>query len=413
MVKGKLMRSLYFVGGRVLSRISRRIPKDEKRICFFCKSGINDNSEAMLSHLLEFKYQKEYDIVCVVGNVDLYRRYEKAGVRVVGLLPGLWELLTSKYIFCHGENLAVMPTKEQISVNYWHGTPLKKINRMLPKLGRYKYDFFTYITAPSELFRPVFAEAFGCDPSRVLINGHPRNDYLFRVSPALLLMGIRREDYRKVFLWMPTYRQSRDGLIRDTEGKNLENAGVPVFHTARELEALDRFLVRHNCLLFLKLHPAQDLATLQRGRYGRIRILTNDELDSKGIRLYQILKESDALLTDYSSVFFDYLLLNRPVGFVLEDFNTYQDNRGFVFENPMDFMPGEKIYDKDQFYHFLKMCLEGRDRWEQERIRVNGLVNVCSGRKNCRMLLEQIGLTRQETENTDERNVKTMDQTHL
>ncbi|HIX59688.1 MAG TPA: CDP-glycerol glycerophosphotransferase family protein [Candidatus Blautia gallistercoris] len=413
MVKGKVMRCLYFTGGRVLSWVNRLIPKEEKRICFFCKSGINDNSEAMLSHLLEFKYQEEFEIVCIVSDPEPYRRYEKEGVRLVGLFHGLRELMRCKYIFCHGENLAIMPTKDQISVNYWHGTPLKKINRMLPKLGKYKYDFFTYITASSELFRPIFAEAFGCDPSRVLINGHPRNDYLFRVSPALLLMGIRKEEYNKVFLWMPTYRMSRDGLIQDTNGKNLENAGVPVFHTTKELEALDRFLRRYNCLLFLKLHPAQRLEKVAWGSYERIKILTNDELDRKGIRLYQILKESDALLTDYSSVFFDYLLLDRPVGFVLEDLGEYQDRRGFVFENPLDFMPGEKIYDKSQLYHFLKMCLDGRDRWGEERARVNSMVNVCKGRKNCRMLLEQIGLTRQEAGKKNERNDQTVDQTHL
>ncbi|MGI6069346.1 MAG: CDP-glycerol glycerophosphotransferase family protein [Blautia sp.] len=392
MVKGKTKRKIYFAGGRILSFFNRLVPKRKDGVCFFCKSGINDNSEALLSYMIEHGYAKDYKICCVVGEPGAYRRYQEQKVRVCGLLPGVWALLRCRYIFCHGENLAIMPSKKQISVNYWHGTPLKKINRMLPKLGDYRYDFFTYTTAAAEMFRPVFAQAFGCRPEQVLINGHPRNDYLFQESTALEMLGIRREDYRKVFLWMPTYRLSRDGLIRDTDGINLENAGVPLFHTREAMEDLNRFLEEKESLLLLKLHPAQKVGEEDLKSYPHIRILTNRMLEEKAVPLYRVVRQADALLTDYSSVFFDYLLLDRPEAFVLEDLEAYQGRRGFVVEDPLSYMPGEKIYDRDQLYAFLEDCLEGRDRWQEERARVNALVNGCQEEKNCQMLLEQIGL---------------------
>lgn len=393
MVKGKGKRTIYFAGGRLLSLVSHLVPKDKKGVCFFCKSGINDNSEALLAHMLENGYQKQYKIVCVVGNVEMYRHYEKQGVRVIGLLPGLAALLRSKYIFCHGENLAVMPTKRQVSVNYWHGTPLKKINRMLPKLGDYKYDFFTYMTATADLFRPIFAEAFGCRQEQVLLNGHPRNDYLFGTRDALGRMGISKEKYQKLFLWMPTYRLSRDGLIQDTEGENLANAGIPLFHTREAMGELDAYLREKNCLMLLKLHPAQRLEKGQWKEYTNLRILTNQMLDAGRIPLYQLVRQADVLLTDYSSVFFDYLLLDRPEGFILEDLQNYGDRRGFVVEEPLAYMPGEKIYTREQLYQFLEKCLKGEDSWKEERRRVNDLVNMYQDGDNCRRLLKQIGLT--------------------
>lgn len=265
---------------------------------------------------------------------------------------------------------------------------------MLPKLGEYRYDFFTYTTAAAEIFKPVFAEAFGCREEQVLINGHPRNDYLFRASHGLFRIGVEKSDYEKVFLWMPTYRMSRDGLIMDSEGENLANAGIPLFHTQEELGELNSYLNHKKCLMVLKLHPAQNLEGVNWGEYSNLKILTNEELEQKGLPLYQVVRETDVLLTDYSSVFFDYLLLDKPVGFILEDFGDYEDLRGFVVENPLDYMPGEKIYDKRQLYNFVKRCLEGQDRWKEERGRVNALVNSHQGIGNCKMLLEKIGLTR-------------------
>lgn len=392
MVKGNAKRKIYFAGGRILSFFNGLIPKKKDGVCFFCKSGINDNSEALLSHMLENGYGEEYRICCVVGNPKAYSRYEQRGVKVMGLVPGVWALLRCRYIFCHGENLAIMPSGRQISVNYWHGTPLKKINRMLPKLGEYKYDFFTYTTAAAKMFQPIFAQAFGCEEDRVLLCGHPRNDYLYEESNALEMLGIQKEAYEKIFLWMPTYRLSRDGLIRDTDGINLENAGIPLFHTGKAMEELNCFLEEKGSLLLLKLHPAQSIEASHLQSYSNIRMLTNQMLDEKAIPLYRVLKEADALLTDYSSVFFDYLLLDRPEAFILEDLDSYGDRRGFVVEDPLAYMPGEKIYDRDGLYDFFEDCLAGRDPWKAERARVNALVNGSREGGNCRKLLEQIGL---------------------
>ena len=62
-------------------------------------------------------------------------------------------------------------------------------------------------------------------------------------------------------------------------------------------------------------------------------------------KTYELIGISDGLLSDYSSVAVDYLLLDRPLGYVLADYNIYKEKRGFVFEDPLEYMPGEKIYN--------------------------------------------------------------------
>ncbi len=394
MVKGKWKRRLYFTGGKVLSVISRLIPKDPRMVCFFCKSGLDDNSEALFRYMTEQGYQEKFRLICVVNDPEEYRSLEGRNISMIPVQESLWPLLRAKYLFCHGEMVAIMPTKQQVSVNYWHGTPLKKINGMMEKLGDYRYDFFTYITAAAPDFRPIFAKAFGCREDQVLVNGHPRNDYLFRESDVLARFGVKRRNYRKIFLWMPTYRKSRDGFIRDGGQFSDRMGDLPFMEELRDFMRLERFLKDQRSYLFLKMHPAQDLSKLDPSlrEFEHICFLTNEDMRRQGVPLYSLVREADALITDYSSIYFDYLLLNRPIGFVLADLDAYEENRGFVVENPLEYMPGTKIYEKEEFYGFLREVLEGRDRYREERERICREVNYYQDGRNCERLLRMIHL---------------------
>ena len=87
----------------------------------------------------------------------------------------------------------------------------------------------------------------------------------------------------------------------------------------------------------------------------------------KEVRLYELIGVCDGLLSDYSSVAVDYLLLNRPLGYVLADYEIYKEKRGFVFDDPLEYMPGEKIYNAEDMIKYLKHLSEGTDTYMQER----------------------------------------------
>ena len=89
------------------------------------------------------------------------------------------------------------------------------------------------------------------------------------------------------------------------------------------------------------------------------------------------------------------MLLDRPIGFTLEDMDSYEDNRGFVFDNPLEYMPGEKIEDEDDFKSFILNCIEGIDNYKAERGKVNEKVNHYKDGNNCKRLLDMIGLKKE------------------
>ena len=98
--------------------------------------------------------------------------------------------------------------------------------------------------------------------------------------------------------------------------------------------------------------------------------MTNDDLDKKNIQLYELLAKTDALVTDYSSVYYDYLLTDKPIGLTVDDFKEYIKARGFVYENPQDILKGEYINDTDELIKFFEDVKNGADPHLEERTAV-------------------------------------------
>ncbi len=85
----------------------------------------------------------------------------------------------------------------------------------------------------------------------------------------------------------------------------------------------------------------EDLTCIRVEDKTNILILTNHDLDEKHAFLYSLLKETDALITDLSSIHVDYILIDRLIGFTIDDLGSYKT--GYIFEDPIRFMPGEHM----------------------------------------------------------------------
>ena len=390
MIQGKAKRKVYFGICGVLSLINKIIPKKKKQILFFSTTNLYDNSEALFNFFISNNYNEKYNFVIAVRNPKSYSNLNYKNVKFVSVFMAIPYILRSKYIFYHNEMLAIMPSKSQISVDFWHATTFKKINKMIDP--DYKYDIFTYITATSEMYRPIFAESFGCELERVIVNGHPRNDYLFDNVNELEKLNINKANYKKIIMWMPTYRFSYNEVQRDTDWEFLTEAGLPIFKTENDVIQLNEYLNANNVLLIIKLHPAQNTEMFKYIDRSNIVFLTNTQLDNLGIHFYSLLKDTDALITDYSSVFFDYLLINKPIAFTVDDLDSYAQNRGFVFENPRDYMPGDFIEAPSEFYKFLLNCVNEVDEHAEKRSEINDLVNFYKDNGNCKRIADFVGL---------------------
>ena len=211
------------------------------------------------------------------------------------------------------------------AVLLWHGTPLKHISwdshfpgEPLPvRLAHaYAHDVLDHITIPAEAMTPAFVSGLRVDPDVLAITGYPRNDALvgsiadgdIGLDGASLRAVEELADDHRLVLSLPTFRDAGESALE-------------MLDTA----ALDELLERHDAYLLVKPHPNEPLepGTLAG---DRIRGLPAS-VDS-----HALLPLADALLTDYSSVFFDYLLLDRPVVFYAPDLERYRAERGFYFD---------------------------------------------------------------------------------
>ena len=380
--------------GKLLTTFNRMVPKNPKIILFVGSDGLTDNSRALFTYLIEQGYGKGFRILCAVKSYGSYSYLQRESVSFLSLKRGVFSYFRAKYVFYCNGTYPIKPAKSQVVVNLWHGTPLKKICRLAPNVSRYDYDYFTYVLAASEMFVPIMAACFGVPESRVLLCGHARNDLLFQKKPEALdrlgLAGVGE----KLLLWMPTFRTSYNDYIKD--GGCGTQTGLPVFADMAQLEEMNRWLCENKMLLLVKLHPMQKLSDIAKLSFSHIRLLTNAEIEGQRLQLYELVALADGLVTDYSSIYFDYLLLDRPIGFTCDDMAAYGANRGFVVDDPFSLMPGMKINTPEEFKEFAQKALSGSDGYEGERQRVNSLVNHDRDGRSRERLLEMIGLGREK-----------------
>lgn len=244
---------------------------------------------------------------------DLYRR----------------SLATAKYLVSNVTFLHYFVRREgQRYLNTWHGTPLKALGKDITggfmQHGNVARNFIqaTHILAPNNhthesLIRGHDVE--GLFTGKVARLGTPRIDRMMSISPARRSELFNRlglaDDGRQVIFYAPTWRGSRDSkhfdrdkLISDLSTLSKRNAHV-VFRAHRLTEALLKGVD-----LDVTLVPA--------------------DIDS-----YDVLGITDVLITDYSSIFFDFLPARRPIVFYAYDLDEYLSERGLYFE--LSKMPGE------------------------------------------------------------------------
>ncbi|MGX8728669.1 MAG: CDP-glycerol glycerophosphotransferase family protein, partial [Lachnospiraceae bacterium] len=276
----------------------------------------------------------------------------------------LRELRTSRYVFfTHGGPIKGVPKRAgQTFVNLWHGCGYKDTNTAEAYTKENPFDL---ALVPGPVFVETKTAFWGCPREAILPLGYPRYDLLIRggKKAAAFAEKLRGEAVRLIF-WMPTFRNTKNGKY--AEGKTGRAYDLPLLASEEELLELDRALGRRNLRLVIKRHPMQLRYSSEGRDFANICFLGNEDLVEAGVELYALLHEADALVSDYSSVSVDFMLLNRPMAFALEDFAEYKEARGFVFSDPLAYMPGHHLYGFADFTAFLEDVARDDDRFVME-----------------------------------------------
>lgn len=263
--------------------------------------------------------------------------------------------------------------KKQLSVFLCHGNGIKRL-KGLYEIGK-KIDF---VLSQSHFFDEVMCDDLDIEKNQLFYTGYPRCDALFEDHSDLKeKFGVPEGE--KLIMWLPTYRNHKNGAM-ETDG----SGGLPVIKTSEDIEKLTAALEKYNAYLFLKPHPAQDRSVIDAHSTSRFKVISDFDLAEKGSRLYELLAASDALITDYSSVFYDYLLCDRPIGVTTDDAEEYGKTRGFAFDGVVELFSkaASLLPDISALCTFLSDVCAGRDDKSEGRCEVRALTNMYTDGKS-------------------------------
>lgn len=245
-------------------------------------------------------------------------------------------LQKAKYIVTDsGISSKFIKRPNQVFMNTWHGTPLKlmgfdhHLEQSYIGLIQRTFFFSDYLLYPNEFMMEKMLNSFMFEkicPSTILLEGYPRNS-VFLTDNTAIREKLNLAD-KEVFVYMPTFK----GLANDVRGE-LQKRDVNGFLEKLDVELDD------NQVLFVKFHPYNQ-SRIDFKKFEHVRPFP------KGYENYDVLNAADCLITDYSSVFFDFAATRRKIIIFNYDEDEYVAERGFYFA--LDELPFPKVQTVSQ-----------------------------------------------------------------
>jgi len=371
--------------------ISFLFPRDKKMWVFISRKdkGFADNPKYFFLFVSQ-NYKDEINTVWLTRNKKIAKALRTEGYRSYCCFSfeGIFLSLRAKYFIfdscLYGICLWLSGGSEKI--NLWHGVGIKKIERDIKKgklsmiyqaKGIRKLIFkillpqnylnskVSYLITTSSLFQKIFSSAFEISKEKVLITGYPRNDVLFSKMKGSKIgtdfafsSEIRKfktiNEKRKIILYAPTFRDTKEGLF---ESKVLSF-----------LDDINKFSKDEKILFAIKFHSGiLSKKFVRNHRWSNIYFI-DPEAD-----VYPVFSTIDILISDYSSISSDFLLLDKPIIFFPYDSKKYITKDREWYFNYEEFMPGLKAYNFKELLKAIKYVLEGHDSYGKEREKIRSL----------------------------------------
>lgn len=242
-------------------------------------------------------------------------------------------------------------------VQLWHGTP------MMENDLRYLHEDYAFVTVAAEEF--LGEQRLG-DPEvfDFRLTGYPRSDCLFLPGEASCVTALkRRYGTERLVLFVPTHRRPPQ---YDGQDKPVGDYGL-FSDYGFDFDACERLMARHNALFLMKLHPLQPFGDRElEERFRRSRHMHIVDHGDPLVDVFDYMRSADVLVTDFSSIVFDFLLLDRPVVFMPFDIEEMRRIRTFRFDYDA-ITPGPKALDWPQTFAALDEALSGRDDFAAAR----------------------------------------------
>lgn len=357
-------------------------PKDDNLWVFGSNNGrkIDGNPKAIYDDLTRRGYK------CVFISSEKRADYTIVpfkGIRAV--IP----FLRARYgVISHGlwDFGWLLPSRKKRVIQTWHGIPVKRIGfgqkgitqAEKNDLKQHAETIDSFLV-PSPIAGNIFRETLRIPEQKILTIGQPRNDNLVNPRPRTKISEIIPEvrPGAHLVLYAPTFRTNGSSFFRFTDFDRSE---------------LQLFLAERNIFLLLRPHIS-DIENIQGFLDKNILLFSAKE----HAEINEVLPDVDLLVTDYSSIFIDYLLVEKPILFACTDIDEYiRSERGeFLMENYLEFIPGPNAMTQIRFLSEIhNLLIDGHDPWAKYRTPMKDQYHSNQSSQTTLKLLTHYGLDR-------------------
>lgn len=365
--------------------LSFLVPRNKRIWLFGSTFGrrFADNPRYLYLYVNHMVKQEQNDI-CKIGNKNIRPIWISHNKEIVAFLnengygaytyhslKGIWYALIGGVYFYdnYSKDINFWQSGGALKVNLWHGVGNKCINFdnihdkvRHPKNAWERFKFFPrrlsdekptdYILTTSPMMSNIFSRAFQVPMEHIVETGYPRNDILFEDCAFSNLHNDQekkvQEDIEqfknagcKLLTYVPTFRPS--------EKKFLD---------IMDLEKFNAFLKSHDMVLICKLHPKSKFASeFEVMNYSNIYVVPAD------VDINSFLGRIDLMIADYSSVYSDYKLLDRPVVAFHYDFAEYSSDTRDAYFDWDEYMPEVKATTMEELERAILKVLS----WDEKR----------------------------------------------
>lgn len=332
----------------------------------FLGRNYSDSPKAIFKHLLKNEPNR-WKHIWILNDKEMVaneKEFQHRNVKVIKRFSWkyFYYVTVAKYFVLNMRQPKWLYKKdEQIILSTWHGTPLKKLvfdmDNVVSANPDYKKEFYLqsrkwdYLIAANEYSEQIFESAFMYPKDKILTYGYPRNDILKNFTDADKVkmktkLGIPVD--KKVILYAPTWRDDE-----------FHKAGQYKFNLTLDLNLLKEKL-GEEYVIILRMHyfisDNIDLTGFEGFAYDY----------SKYNDINDLYISSDILITDYSSVFFDFANLRLPILFFTYDIDKYKDVlRGFYIDVEKD-LPGPLLYTSEEVLHSIQNINRVQDAYKEK-----------------------------------------------
>ncbi|MFX1575399.1 MAG: CDP-glycerol glycerophosphotransferase family protein [Promethearchaeota archaeon] len=357
-----------------------------QKLLIFGGDHFSDNSKYLFLYLNSFSsyriiwLSKFKDVVYTLrkGGFEAYKRFS---------LKAFFLLLKAKYIFITHTLTDILP----VNLNPYtkliylaHGIPFKTTNfdvknfqSLFPTKFQLEIIFKMFKTTEyhiscSDNFHAILSNAYRISKKRVISTGYPRNDILF-INDRQYISKIYEKNkiprsIERIILYAPTFREEK----------------VAKFPLDRQLlNKLNKVLKESKSILLLKAHKFEQIIDFK--------TLENIKIVDKNQDIMNLLLISDILITDYSSVFLDYILTLRPIIFFAYDLESFRKLRGFYYGYE-SFIPGPLVKDGIELIEKIKTISIWAPKYKDQLIKVKNFSHKYQDGNSCYRICKYLHL---------------------